>query len=54
MVQGQFFLRGRGEGSWPFFYLIFLMFIMLEITLLFSKLCYAFEEKLFFSATIIL
>ena len=31
-----------------------LSFLHLEITLPFSKLCYAFEEKLFFSATIIL
>ena len=29
-------------------------FLHLEITLLFAKLCYAFEENLFFSATIVL
>ena len=55
MVQGQVFLKW-GEECWHFFYLVFLMFIIftLEITLPFAKLCYAFEEKLFFSATIIL
>ena len=54
MVQGQVFLKW-GEECWHFFYLVFLMFIIftLEITLPFAKLCYAFEEKLFFSATII-
>ena len=29
-------------------------FLHLEITLTFTKLCYTFEEKLFFSATLIL
>ena len=64
MVQGQVFLKGGGgrRGGWHFPYL-FLMFsrlyhfyIHLEIFLpfAFAKLCYAFEEKLFFTATIIL
>ena len=43
MVQGQVF----------FSYLVF-SFLHLEIALPFAKLCYAFEEKLFFSVTIIL
>ena len=53
MVQGQVFLKG---GGWHFSDLIFsrFMFLHLEITLPFAKLCHAFEEKLFFSATIIL
>ena len=56
MVQGKVFLKGRGGGRWHFSYLIFSKFIIftLEITLSFAKLCYAFEEKLFFSATLIL
>ena len=40
MVQGQVFLKGG------------LSFLHLEITLPFTKLYYAFEEKLFFSVTI--
>ena len=49
-----------GAMAWfgpPLFsYLIFqgLSFLHLEITLPFAKLCYAIEEKLFFSVTIIL
>ena len=60
MVQGQVFLKwgggGGGGGGWHFSYLIFevLSFSHLEITLPFAKLSYAFEEKLIFSATIIL
>ena len=52
MVQRQVLLKG---GGWHFSYLIFPRFIIkkVEITLLFAKLCYAFEEN-FFSATIIL
>ena len=46
MVQGQVFLKGRDGGAGT-------LFLHLEITLPFAKLCYAFEEKLFFSATII-
>ena len=44
---------GLGEG-WPFSYLFFWRLIILhsKITLLFGKLCYAFEK--YFSATIIL
>ena len=55
MVQGQVFLKW-GEGGWHFSYLIFqgLSFSHLEITLPFAKLSYAFEEKIFLSATIIL
>ena len=48
---------GRGEAgtfSIKFFFLQGLSFLHLEITLPFAKLCYAFEEKSFFSATIIL
>ena len=47
MAQRQVFLKG-GAGSFQG-----LSFLHLEITLPFAKLCYAFEEKLFFSATII-
>ena len=56
MLQGQVFLKG-----WPYFLIFFkvwyyISFLHLEITLpfAFAKLCYAFEEKLFFIATIIL
>ena len=50
-MQGQVFLKGRSRG-WYFFYLSFSSFIILnlEIILLFSKVCYAFEEKQLFSA----
>ena len=59
MVQGQVFLRGwgGGEGGLALFLFNFsqgLSFLHLEITLPLAKLCHAFEEKLFFSATIIL
>ena len=47
MAQRQLFLKG-GAGSFQG-----LSFLHLEITLPFAKFCYAFEEKLFFSATII-
>ena len=42
--------------SWLFSYLTIqdLSFLHLQVTLPFAKLCYVFEEKLFFSATIIL
>ena len=57
MVQGQVFLKGGG-GAGPLALFLFnfqdLSFLHLEITLSFAKLCYAFEEKLFFSSTIIL
>ena len=55
MVQAQVFLREGGEGASTFPILLFQgSSLHLEITLPFAKLCYAFEEKLFFSATIIL
>ena len=53
-MQGQVFLKGGGgggggggAGTFPIFQIIFqdLSFLHLEITLLFAKLCYAFEEK---------
>ena len=53
MVQGQVFLKG-GTDTFPISFFQVLSFLHLEITLPFAKLCYAFEEKLFFSATIIL
>ena len=55
MVQGQVFLKGvSGIALVLFNFFQGLSFLNLEITLTFAKLCYAFEEKLFFSATIIL
>ena len=46
---------GTGEGvlkggacTFPIYFFQGLPFLHLEITLLFAKLCYAFEEKLFF------
>ena len=51
MVQGQVFLK---ERTFPIQFFQGLSFLHLEITLPFAKLCYAFEEKLFFSVTIIL
>ena len=53
MLQGQVFLK-RGAGTFPIQFFQGLSFLHLEITLPFVKLCYAFEGKLFFSATIIL
>ena len=55
MVQGQVFLKGGG-GLTLFLFNFFEVyhFLHLEITLPFAKSCYAFEEKLFFSVTIIL
>ena len=52
-MQGQVFLKGGGggggggAGTFPIFQIIFqdLSFLHLEITLLFAKLCYQFEEK---------
>ena len=46
MVQGQVSLKDERTGT--------LSFLHLEVTLPFTKLCYAFEEKRKFSATIIL
>ena len=57
MMQGHVFLKVRGGGAADTFPIEFfqgLSFLHLEITLPFVKLCYAFEGKLFFSATIIL
>ena len=56
MVQGQVFLKGtgggggggEGTGTFPIYFFEGSSFLHLEITSLFSKLCYAFEEKLFF------
>ena len=45
----------KREGDWHISHLFFFLglpFLHLEITLFFAKLSYAFEEKLFFSATI--
>ena len=44
----------RGAGTFPMYFFQAFSFLHLEITLLFAKLCYAFEEKFFFSTTIIL
>ena len=46
-------MRGRAD-SFPIYFFQFLSFLHLEITLPYAKLCYAFEENLFFSVTIIL
>ena len=55
MVLGQVLLKGGGgDDIFSIQFFQSLSFLHLEITLPFSKLCYAFEEKLFFSATIIL
>ena len=59
MVQGQVFLKGRSVGgalALVLFIIFFqgLLFLHLEVTLPFAKLCYAFEEKWFFFATVIL
>ena len=54
MVLGQVFLKGEGLALFLFVFFQGLWFLHLEITLPFAKLCHAFEEKLFFSATIIL
>ena len=55
MVQGQVFLKeGRWAGTFRINFFQGLSFLHLEITLHFAKLCYAFDEKKKFSATIIL
>ena len=50
--------RGRfswkGADTFPIWYFQGLLFLRLQIILFFPKLCYIFEEKLFFSTTIIL
>ena len=43
---------GWEAGNFPIKFFQGLSFVHSEITLPFAKLCYAFEEKLFFSATI--
>ena len=50
MGQGQVFLKRMG-GGWNFSYLVFSRFIIFTFRHYFilAKLCYAFEEKLFFS-----
>ena len=50
MIQGQVFLKG---GDWHFSYLDFSL-LHLEFTLPLVKLCYVFEDKILFSATIVL
>ena len=53
MVQWQVFLKGEGASTFPIKFFQGLSLLHSEITLPFLKLCYAFEEKLFFSAIII-
>ena len=53
MVQEQVFLKG-GADTFPIKIFQGLPFLHSEITLSFATLCYAFEEKSFFSAIIIL
>ena len=53
MVQGQVFLKrggeeGEGASTFPIKFFQGLSFLNSEITLTLAKLCYAFEEKLFF------
>ena len=45
---------GGAAGTFPIYFFQGLSFLHLEITLSFAKLCYAFEEKNVFFATIIL
>ena len=40
--------RGGGGGHFPIYFFQGLSFVHLESTFHFAKLCYAFEEKLFF------
>ena len=58
MVEGQVFWKGVVGGELARFIILSfyqgLLSLHLEITLPFAKFCYAFEENLFFSATIIL
>ena len=53
MVQEQAFLKGQA-GTFPVSFFQGLSFLHLEMTLPFTKLGYTSEEKIFFSATIIL
>ena len=54
MVHGQVLKEGGRAGTFHFSFFQGLLFLHLFITLPFAKLCYAFEEILFFSSTIIL
>ena len=55
MMLVQVFLKGVGVAvTFPIQFVQGLSFLHFEITLPFAKLCYAFKEKNFFSATIIL
>ena len=58
MVQVQVFFKGGGGGGgagfFPIYFFQSLSFWHLEIIFPFAKLRYAFEAKLFFSATIVL
>ena len=54
MVLGQVFLTGGGKRALSIEFFQGLSFLSLEITLPFAKLCYAFEDRKSFSATIIL
>ena len=57
MVEGQVFLWGGGEllALFPLkLFKVYHFYTQKLLSLPFAKLCYAFEEKLFFSATIIL
>ena len=47
MLQGQVFLKGRIDNS-PIEFFQGLTFSHLKIALPFAKLCYVFEDKLFF------
>ena len=52
MVQGQVFLKREGGGKgWYFSFLIFSRFIIFRSRNYYKKLCYVFEEKLFFLPT---
>ena len=53
MVQRQVFLKD-GVVIFLFNFIQGFSFLYLEIIFLFQKLCYSFEEELFFSVTIIL
>ena len=53
MIQEQVFLKRRA-GTFSIKFFQGLSFLNSEITLPFAKLCYTFEEKLCFSAFIIL
>ena len=46
MVQGRAYLKKEGGAcTFPISFFKVLSFLHLEITFLFAKLCYAFEEK---------